>query len=516
MKSNRLKNAMLNSSILATIQIVTVLLRFANQTIFIRVLGKQFLGLNGLFTNVLSFLAFAELGVGTSIVFSLYSPLANDNKKNIAALMNFIQKAYRYIGMTVGILGLATIPLLPYFIKDYHDVDHIVLYYVLYLANSVISYFFTYKRSILIADQHEYISSINQFIFLVVQTILQIIFMFVVPNYAVYLIIAVFCTLFSNILISRAVDKRYPYLKMYQEERITSAEGLTIRNNVVGMVGSKIGSIVVRSTDNILLSAFLGLSIVGIYSNYLLIVTSVSGVINKLLSSVTASVGNLIVAGDRDRSFFVYKTHYLLNLFIVTISAVCFAVSFNPFIKVWAGKSYLLPISVVIVIVINYFIDQLRQTNITFTSAYGLFVPNGKKSVLEAILNLSFSYTLLVFFKLGISGVLLGTIITNIILNSWWEPWLIYKRGFKFQSSFIRFYFVFYLKHTILLFLLGSFTYVVILWLDNYIYINGFLLAIVNSSLSVLILSSLISLIYRKHASFIYITNVIKKLLRVK
>src|SRR5699024_2231503 len=140
-----------------------------------------------------------------------------------------------------------------------------------------------------------------------------------------------------------------------------------------------------------------------------------------------------------------------------------------------------------IVIVINYFIDQLRQTNITFTSAYGLFVPNGKKSVLEAILNLSFSYTLLVFFKLGISGVLLGTIITNIILNSWWEPWLIYKRGFKFQSSFIRFYFVFYLKHTILLFLLGSFTYVVILWLDNYIYINGFLLAIVNSSLSVLI-----------------------------
>lgn len=516
MKSNRLRNAMLNSSILAAIQIVTVFLRFANQTIFIRVLGKQFLGLNGLFTNVLSFLAFAELGIGTSIVFSLYRPLASDNKRNIAALMNFIQKAYRYIGVVVGILGLAIIPLLPYFIKDYHNVDHIILYYILYLSNSVISYFFTYKRSILIADQHEYISSINQFVFLVFQTMLQIIFMFVVPNYAIYLIIAVFCTLFSNVSISRSVDKRYPYLKMYQKEKITKEERLAIRNNVVGMVGSKIGSIAVRSTDNILLSAFLGLSIVGIYSNYLLIVTSISGVINKLLSSITASVGNLIVVGDRDRSFFVYKTHYLLNLFIVTVSAVCFAVSFNPFVKVWAGKSYLLPMSVVLVIVINYFIDQLRQTNITFTSAYGLFVPNGKKSVLEAILNLSFSYTLLVFFKLGISGVLLGTIITNIILNSWWEPWLVYKRGFKFKSSFTRFYFKFYLKHTILLFLLGSFTYAIILWLDKYIYVYDIVLAIINSALSVLILSFLITIIYRKHTSFQYIINVIKKILKIK
>lgn len=511
MKSNRLKNAMLNSSILATIQIVTVLLRFANQTIFIRVLGKQFLGLNGLFTNVLSFLAFAELGVGTSIVFSLYSPLANDNKKNIAALMNFIQKAYRYIGMTVGILGLAIIPLLPYFIKDYHDVDHIVLYYVLYLANSVISYFFTYKRSILIADQHEYISSINQFIFLVVQTILQIIFMFVVPNYAVYLIIAVFCTLFSNILISRAVDKRYPYLKMYQKEKISSEEGLIIRNNIVGMVGSKIGSIAVRSTDNILLSAFLGLSIVGIYSNYLLIVTSVSGVINKLLSSVTATVGNLIVDGDRNRSFFVYKTHYLLNLFIVTISATCFAVSFNPFIKVWAGETYILPISVVVVIVMNYFVDQPRQTNITFINAYGLFVPNGKKSILEAILNLGFSFSFLVFFKLGISGVLLGTIVTNLILNSWWEPWLIYKHGFEFKTSFLKFFVRFYLKHTVFLLFLGGFSYESVVFLDTYLKFGGILLAFVNSVVASVILMVLISVFYHRHQSFKYITHMVKR-----
>lgn len=511
MKSSRARNAVINSGVLASIQILTVILRFVNQTVFIQTLGKQFLGLNGLFSNILSFLAFAELGIGTSIVFSIYKPLAAGDKREISALMNFIRKAYAWIGITIGVVGLILIPFLPVFIKNYGAIDHIQWYFVLYLSNSVISYFFTYKRSILIADQHEYISSINQFVYLVVQTVLQVVVLFWMHDYALYLIIAVLSTLLSNIAISRAVDKQYPYLKENLDAKISKSDRKEIGTNIVGMVGSKIGSIVVRSTDNILLSAFLGLGIVGIYSNYLLIVTSITGILNKLLQSVTSGIGNLIVAGQRERSVFVYKTHFLLNLFLVTVTATCLAVSFTPFIRVWAGKSYVLPMSVMAVIVINYFVDQIRQTNITFISAYGLFVPNGKKSIVEALMNFVLSLTLLVVFKLGIAGVLLGTMLTDIFLNGWWEPHLIYRSGFKENKDFFKFFVGFYLKHTVFLFAMGTIVALSVIYLDRFLPFGNLILAVLNSVVAVIILVIGISLFYWKHPSYRYLANLVKR-----
>lgn len=510
MKSGRAKNAMVNSSVLASVQLLTVILRFVNQTVFIQTLGKQFLGLNGLFSNILSFLAFAELGVGTSIVFSIYKPLAAGDTREVSALMNFIRKAYIAIGITIGIAGLILIPFLPFFIKDYGSINNIQMYFVLYLANSVISYFFTYKRSILIADQHEYISSINQFVYLIIQTVVQVIVLFVLHDYAFYLVVAVLSTLGSNVAISRAVDKKYPYLSENLDAKISKEDRTEIGHNIIGMVGSKIGSIVVRSTDNLLLSAFLGLGIVGVYSNYLLIVTSITGILNKLLQSVTSGIGNLIITGNRERSEFVFKTHYLLNLILVTVTATCLAVSFTPFITAWAGRSYVLSMTVTAVIVINYFVDQIRQTSITFVGAYGLFVPNGKKSVVEAAMNFVLSLTFLVVFKLGIAGVLLGTILTDLFLNTWWEPWLIFNRGLKLDG-FWRFFITFYLKHAILLFSLGSIVAVGILKLDLLLPFGNLITAVFNSVIAVIVLVLIITLLYYRHPSFKYLLSLVKR-----
>lgn len=513
MKSGRARNAMVNSSVLASVQLVTVILRFVNQTVFIQTLGKQFLGLNGLFSNILSFLAFAELGVGTSIVYSIYKPLADSNEREVSALMNFIRKAYIAIGIAIGVAGLILLPFLPVFIKNSTAIDHIQIYFVLYLANSVISYFFTYKRSILIADQHEYISAINQLLFLVIQTIVQIFVLFFLHDYAIYLIVAFFATLGSNIAISQSVDRNYPYLQKNLHARITKEDRKKIGQNIVGMVGSKIGSIVVRSTDNILLSAYLGLGIVGVYSNYLLIVTSITGILNKLLQSVTSGIGNLLISDDRKRSMFVFKTHFLLNLFLVTVTATCLAVSFTPFMRAWAGESYVLPVTVMSVIVINYYVDQIRQTSITFISAYGLFIPNGKKSVVEALMNLALSLIFLVVFKLGIVGVLLGTILTDLLLNSWWEPWLIFHRGFNL-NGFLHFFGNFYLKHAMFLFLIGAGVSFGILKLDQFLPFENLVLAIVNSILAVFILLPIIVICYYNHPSFKYLLKLIDRFFR--
>lgn len=513
MKKSRTANAIINSSVLATIQIITIFLKFLTQTIFIYYLGKKYLGLNGLFSNILSVLGFADLGIDTSIVYALYSPLAKQDQKKIAALMNFFREAYIFIGILIAVAGLIVVPFLPNLIKDYHAVAYIPFYYILYLANAVVSYFFTYKRSILIADQMEWVSATNQFVFMVIQTILQIIVLFFIGSYSLYLAIQIICTLASNIIISRRVDHQYTYLAKLKKERISKTEFRSIRHNVYGMIGSRLGSVVVRSTDNLLLSTFTGLSLVGIYSNYQLITTSVAGVLNKLVSSVTATVGNLITECDEADVYRVFNTHFMVNFYLVSYTAACLLVAFDPFIKLWAGKTFLLSSFTVAVIVINYFIDQIRQTAITFVSAYGLFIPNGKKSVFEAIINLGLSSLLLVKFNLGVAGVLLGTTLTDIILNSWFEPWLIFSRGFRsLRKNFLKFYlFKYGLNLLAMLLFIFVVHYIIQKTIDVHVS-NLIIQTFVNLFIMVIALTLFIFLVYGRSESFKDLMGIFKKI----
>ncbi|WP_439419696.1 lipopolysaccharide biosynthesis protein [Lactiplantibacillus plantarum] len=509
--SGRWRKAFVNSTVLTLLQLLTIVLRFVNQTFFIQILGKEFLGLNGLFTNLLTYLSFAELGIGTSIVFSLYKPIYDNNQKKISALMNFIKRAYTGIGIAIMVLGVALIPLFPYIIKDYGDIQHIPIYFLLYLSNSVVSYFFTYKRSILIADQKEYKSSMNTFKYTLLQTVLQIIVLYFFKAYALYLIVATVCTLISNLSISALVNREYPYLKENTKLRLNHTDIRQIRSNIVGMVGSRVGSIVVRSTDNLLLSAFMGLAIVGVYSNYLLIVTSVSTILFKLVSSVTASIGNLIAEKDVSKSLFIYRTHFYINLIMTTVTAACLLVALNPFVRAWAGKNYVLTNSTVIIIVLNYFIDQLRQSSIVFVSAYGLFVPNGKKSVVEAVINFILSLTLLTVFHLGIKGVLIGTILTNLVVNSWFEPFIIFKKGFAMTDHFKKFYFKTYFGNMILMGFLIGIAAILITWLDTYLAWPTLSIAIINVVLASTVLMVIVFIIYRRQENFIYIKSIVLK-----
>lgn len=514
MKASRSRSTILNSSILTLVQIFTVLVKFITQTIFIKYLGKEFLGLNGLFTNVLSVLSFAELGVGSAIVFSLYGPLAKNDEASVSALMNLFKKAYDAIGIIIAVAGMVMIPILPVLIKDYSSLNSVTYYFVLYLTNSVVSYFFTYKRSLLIADQKEYISALNQLKYTAVQVVLQVTVLFLFHSYAYYLWVAIICTVLSNFTMSRKVDRLYPYLNKNKNLKVNRNEIHHLRNNIAGMVGSKIGSIVVRSTDNLLLSAFMGITVVGIYSNYLLIVTSISNILSKLTSSVTASVGNLIVENNQKKAFQVYSAHFMINFFIVSISAGCLYVSLNPFIKFWAGESYALSLPVVVIVVLNYFFDQLRQSSITFISAYGLFVPNGKKSVIEAILNFVLSLSLLLVFHLGIRGVLLGTILTNLFLNSWWEPLLLFRLGFGFKKKYLRFYVFNYVLNSVFVILVVFVISKAILYLDQFMFQSNLFIAFLNSLIMIFFMVVFFSVFYSKTTGYKYIVLFLKKIFR--
>lgn len=441
---SRLTNTIRNTVVGFVAQLVVILLNFINRTIFIYFLGVEYLGLSGLFSNILSMLSLAELGIGVAISFSLYKPLGENDIRKTKALMNFYQLAYRIIGVVILGMGLCLAPFLDFLIKDKPDIPHLTLIYVLFLVNTVVSYFFTYKRSLLSADQKEYLNSVNRTIFSIIQCVGQFLVLFITRNYLLYLVVVIICTLSSNIRISCKCDNIYPYLKNNQE-KLTKEETRSLMKYVLAQLSHKVGGIVVSGTDNILTTSLVdgGLILVGLHSNYLLLINTIKSVIAMFFTSVTASVGNLNAENNVEKSKEIFNKMFFLNMCFYGISASCIYNLANDFICLWIGEEYLLSSDIVIVIVINYYISGMRQTCQTYNTTLGLFWNDRFKPWIEAMINLASSIILIRYF--GFMGVLLGTLISTVTTSFWVEPYILYKHGFKMK---LKDYFIRYGQYT--------------------------------------------------------------------
>lgn len=442
MKTNRMKLSILNSVITTGTQILTIILRFVTQTIFIHTLGASYLGINGLFTNIISVLSFADLGIGAAITYSLYKPMAEGNIEIINSIMFFFRKAYHIIGFSVALLGLVVMPFLDSFIKN-NNIDYIELIFLLFLLNVVISYFFSYNQTLLIADQQGYKCSIVQVIFLILKVLLQIIVLLLFQSFFLYLLIQIIITLSTNIFISKLVIKQYPSLNMKRYVELPKDIYIKIKDNTIGMIGSKFGEIALSASDNIIMSMFIGLSTVGVYSNYVLLVNSASTLLTQFVGSVSASIGNFAVdVKDTMKQYELFKRHLFINNLVTILTSACLVSLLNPFIILWIGDQYILPTEVVDLMILNFVIISLRQTPITFISSYGLFKKIGLKSIIEAIVNVVVSVALVVRFNMGIRGVLIGTLVSNIIVNLFYEPFVVTKYGLNVKKylDFIKSY----------------------------------------------------------------------------
>lgn len=220
MKSSRVENSIRNTIYALSTQIFSMLMSFAVRTVFIYTLGKDYLGFNGLFNNIFSILSLTELGMGIAIVYSMYKPVAQEDHRKIAALLNLYRTFYRLVGFIVAALGLSLLPFLNYLVSGIRDIPELEIIYLLYLSSSVISYFFVYKKSILIVYQQDYISSRINLIINSIQGIIQIAILILWHNYILYLIILILAVFFDNMLNSLYVDYKYQYLKEYRSERV--------------------------------------------------------------------------------------------------------------------------------------------------------------------------------------------------------------------------------------------------------------------------------------------------------
>lgn len=407
---------------------LVLLLNFIQRTVFIYTLGKDYLGLQGFVTSLLSILSLAELGLGDAIIFALYKPLAEKDNEKIQSLMQYYAKAYKIIGITIGIIGVVLLPFIEFFVTgDMPDIN-LYLVYLLYLFNTVSTYFFAYKRSILQADQKAYICGLYQYFFQIVQAIIQIILLIKTHDFIIYIIIQIICSIVMNIAISNKANKDYSYIKKTVGKPLTKKDKEGITKNIKALVLHKLGGVIVNNTGTLLMSKFVGIGIVGIYANYRMIITSMTNVLYQIVSAFTAGLGNLGAENDKEKLYEIYNVLELGCFWMYSFSTVCIFVLINPFVEMWVGKEYLFNIGTVALLSINFYILGMRQLVLTTRTALGLFWFDRYKPLIESIVNLVVSLILVKY--LNINGIFIGTLMGYVLVDLSIEPYVLFRHGF--------------------------------------------------------------------------------------
>ena len=497
--SNSIKNSL--TSLFGNF--LSFIIVFISQAIFIRLLGAEYLGLNGLFTNILSMLSIFELGIGNAIVFNLYQPIAENNERKIVALINFYKKTYHIIAVLIFCFGIFLLPFINYFVGEISIDINIHLVYFLFLLSTISSYFMVYKRNLIIANQKSYIINLFHVGYLILLNILQLLILFFTKNYYFYLIIKIICQLLENFLITLYAVKSFSFLNKYKNEKISKSVEKDIFKRVKALIFHKIGGIIVLGTDNLIISRFFGVLSVGLYNNYCIITNGITTIFSQIISSTTAAVGNLLVSSSTSKKYEVFKKIRFLNSWISIFTSVSFLVIVQPFISLWVGREYLLDYFVVVVIAFNYFQKMQRQTYSTFKDSAGIWIEDRFIPLIESFLNIIFSLLLLKIF--GLSGVFMGTIISGLVLWCYSYPKFVYKK--LFCRSYLD-----YFKETfgyISLFIIISF---VSIYISNiFIFNNLFIKLLFNILISILVPNLLLLIIFYKSDEFKYFLRIFSK-----
>lgn len=449
----RLKSSLYNSLSNVLILVSTTIMTFVTRTLFIQILGKECIGIDGLFTNILTMLSVAELGIGTAINFSLYSPIEKKDTKKISRIMSFYKKTYRYIGIIIFIIGIIIMCFLKFIVKDY-NLDNLYLIYFLYLLNTVIIYFVSYKDALLYADQKYYELSKLRTIFIFLVYGLQCLFLYITKNYVVYLLILLICKFVERLLINMYITKKYKQIDFNCDEKLETEEIDKIKTNVKGMVFHKIGNYFLNSTDNILISALVNISTVGVYSNYLAIISVARNFITTFLSGVTSSFGNLVASSDTESQERVFRILDFLSFTICGFVTICFLNLLTPFIQLWLGKEYVIDNIIMIMICLNFYCYCVLIPINIVKNASGQYYVDRYIPIIQVIVNLIVS--ILLSFEFGLLGIILGTFISYILVILWSKPLIVYKYIFK---KSIKPYYLNQIKKVILILITYLITY---------------------------------------------------------
>lgn len=425
-----------NTTVAMVARIIAILMGFVSRVVFTHTLSEAYVGINGLFTDLLNVLALSELGVGTAITYALYKPISDKDIEKQKSLMRMYRTFYRMVALFVLVAGLLIVPFLNLLIKDSPDVEHLTFIYLMYLFNSVLSYLLIYKKTLVDAHQLNYIGVLYQTVTWSIQNLLQIFVLLLTGNFILYLSVLILCTVCGNIAISIKSERMFPYLKDKDVQKLPKEETKSIYQNIRAMLMHKVGNVLVNNTDNLLLSALVGSLSVGRYSNYFLIIGSVTQVLNQMFQGITASVGNLGVEEGKERIKKIFEASFFMGQWMFGMAAICLYEILNPFVEMSFGKNYVFAESITLILCINFYLTGMRQATLVFRDSMGLFRYDKYKALPEAFINLVTSIILGKY--MGTAGIFIGTMISTVTTSLWVEPYMLYKHRLK-QSSKVYF-----------------------------------------------------------------------------
>lgn len=501
----RTKKAFLNTVVSFTSQMIVILLGFISRRVLIYSVGVEYLGINGLMTNILTVFSLAESGIGLAIGYALYKPLAENNVEQIKSLMHFFKYTYRALAIGTAVIGLAFYPLLPFFLKD-NTAPDANLVYLMFLFSSVASYLWVYKTTLNSSDQNKYLYTIANTVAQIAVLVLKVLILYFTQNYILYLSIDIGTTIVKNLVFCHIVDKRYPYLKDKNVQKLDPVIRKGLFKNIKALFFGKIGYIISECSDNLVISSIVSVTAVGMYSNYTTLISSVSGFVTTFSSGVTASMGNLIASDTKERSYEVYKRVDFINYWLYTFSAICLLCLVEPFVTIWLGQDFVLTKEILILAVALYYLKGINSGIDIAKNAAGLYHPDRFVPTLEALLNMGIS--IVMAKQYGIAGVLLGTLVSFLVFSFWTKPFFVYRDVFDVP---FKKYVVWEGKKILISLLLALITWYAV----SLVSLNNMLLSFcVKTVLSLLLSNGLLVLVYIKTEEFQYLRGLIERVIK--
>lgn len=422
MKLERTRNAGRNIIFGGILKLYQIIVPFLMRTVMIYFMGVEYLGLSSLFSSILQVLNLAELGVGSAMVYSMYKPIVEDDEKTICALINLYRKYYTFIGLVIAIIGICMTPYVPFLIKS--DLPGGLNIYVLYWLNlgvTVLSYWmFAYKNSLLQAYQRTDIISKVTLVTTTVQYTFQIAILVTLKNYYIYVIVALMTQALTNIITAAVAAKMYPTIKPYGKLKHEKVD--EINHRIKDLFTSKVGAVIVNSADTIVISAFLGLTMLAIYQNYFFILNSIVGFVAIIFNACMAGIGNSIIVESSEKNFEDLKKFTFIVAWISGFCTTCLLCLYQPFMELWVGSELKLKFSAVICFCIYYFVYEVNQLLNTFKDAAGIWHEDRFRPLVTALSNLLMNLIMVQFW--GIYGVILSTVLSTIFVGM---PWLLHN-----------------------------------------------------------------------------------------
>ena len=422
MKLERTRNAARNVVFDGTMEMVNMLFPFAIRSVMLHCLGTEYLGLNGLFKSLLSFLNLAELGVGSAMVYSMYKPIAEDDTPTICALLHLYRTLYRIIGLAIAAVGLLLMPVLQNLIKgDLPAGMNLYVLYLMNLGNTVMTYWlFAYKSSLLQAHQRRDVISKVSLLVRLTEYTLKILILVFTRNYYLYLSVQLLCQIAINLLTAVCATKMYP--RYVIGGKLPKEKTLDIFRRVRDLFTSKLSATVFDAADTLVISAFMGLTVLALYQNYYFIITALRMMLVVLLNACMAGVGNKLIMESREENYRDLEKISLLFLWVLCVSSSMLLCLYQPFINIWMGEENILAVGLVFCFVVYYYSMGANKLINMFKDAAGIWRVDRWRPLTAALANLSLN--LITVRWLGLYGVLLSSVVSIVFIQI---PWLFHN-----------------------------------------------------------------------------------------